>query len=107
MTSKEIDALELAIMRAEQDAQKYADTEDGGTCNFDSPMVRIKATEKQLSVMDWPVYKYGKRHADGTTWFVISMNLNGQGNRRTRMAQAAADSLRAQGYETSLYQSMD
>lgn len=107
MTSKEVDALEMAICRAEKYAQKYADTEDGGTCNFDSPMVRIKATERQLASMNWRVWKWSKRHADGTTWFVISMNLSGQGNRRSRMAEAAAESLKADGYETSIYSSMD
>lgn len=37
MTTKEIDALEKAIMIAEKEARKYAETEDGGTCNFDAP----------------------------------------------------------------------
>lgn len=34
MTTKEIDAPEKAISIAEKEAQKYANTEDCGTCNF-------------------------------------------------------------------------
>jgi hypothetical protein len=107
MTAKEVDALEMAILKAEQDAQKYANTEDGGTCNFDAPAIKIKATEKQLACMDWRVMKWGKRCEDGRTWFVVWLNLSGQGNRRTRMAEAAAESLKASGYETTVYYQMD
>ncbi len=107
MTKKEIDKLEMAIMKAEMEAQKYADTEDGGTCNFDTPMVKVKATEKQLAQMEWRVFKEGERQPDGGTWFQILIRLSGQGNRRTRMAEAAAKSLQESGYNSSVYYAMD
>lgn len=107
MKAKEIEALELAILRAENYAQKYAGTEDGGTCNFDTPAIKLKATERQLACMDCPVMKWGKRCKDGRTWFVLWLNLDGQGYRRTRMAMAAAESLKASGYDVTLYQQMD
>lgn len=107
MKANEIDALEAAICKAEQYAQKYANTEDGGTCNFDAPAVKLKATERQLACMDWQVMKWGKRCEDGRTWFVLWLNLDGQGNRRTRMAEAVAESLKASGYDVTIYQQMD
>lgn len=107
MTTKEIDALEKAISIAEKEAQKYANTEDGGTCNFGAPMVKIKATERQLAKMDWQVMKIGKRQPDGGTWYAIFINLEGQGNRRTRMAEAAAESLKKSGYNASVAYEMD
>lgn len=107
MTTKEIDALEMAIAKAEKEAQKYANTEDGGTCNFDTPMVKVKATERQLAQMDWRCSKVGKRQPDGGTWFEVWINLDGQGNRRTRMAEAAAKSLQQSGYNASVFYSMD
>lgn len=107
MTAKEIDALEMAISKAEKEAQKYANTEDGGTSNFDTPMVKVNATERQLACMDWQVIKEGKREPDGGTWFQVLINLDGQGNRRTRMAQAAAKSLKESGYTSGVYYQMD
>jgi len=107
MTAKEIEALEMAILKAEKAARKYADTEDGGTCNFDAPAVKLKATERQLSGMEWPMMKWGKRQPDGGTWFVILINLSGQGNRRTRMAEAAAKSLQESGYDATVYYEVD
>lgn len=107
MTKKEIDKLEMAILKAEKEAQKYADTEDGGSCNFDTPMIKVKATEKQLAQMDWQVFKVGKRQSDRETWYQVLINLSGQGNRRTRMAEAAAKSLQEQGYESSVYYEID
>lgn len=106
MTTKEIDALEMAILKAENEAQKYANTEDGGTSNFDTPMIKVKATEKQLAQMEWRCYKVGKRTPDGT-WFEVWINLSGQGNRRTRMAEAAAKSLQQSGYNASVSYQMD
>lgn len=107
MTAKEVDALEAAICKAEQDSQKYADTEDGGTCNFDAPKIRLKATPRQLAAMDWRVYKIGRKQPDGFQWYEIGIYLSGQGNRRTRMAKAAAESLKASGYESGVYYQMD
>lgn len=107
MTAKEIDRLEMAICRAEQHASRFADTEDNGTCNFDTPMIKVKATERQLAAMDWKVMKYGKRQPDGTSYFLIFIDLRGQGNRRTRMAEAAVESLRESGYNASVCYQMD
>lgn len=107
MTTTEIDALEMAISIAEKEAQKYADSEDGGTCNFDTPMFKVKATKRQLAQMDWQVMQIGKRQPDGGAWFTVFINLDGQGNRRTRMAEAAAESLKKSGYDASVMYEMD
>lgn len=107
MKANEIDALEMAILKAEKEARKFENTEDGGTCNFDTPMIRLKATERQLAQIDWQVMKYSKRQPDGSTWFLIFINLSGQGNRRTRMAEAAAKSLQKSGYNAAVYYQMD
>lgn len=107
MTHYQFDNLETAIMNASKAAEAYAYTEDGGTCNFDSPAIRVKATARQMAMLDFSVTKWGRRLPDGSTWYVINMPLSGQGNRRSRMAEAAADSLRAQGYEACVCYQMD
>lgn len=108
MTAKEFEALEMALLKANNDAQAYADTEDGGSCNFDSLAIKVKATEKQMSQLDWGSYKWSKRDpTDGKTWYVVVLDYCGQGNRRSRMAEAACESMREQGYETTVYYQMD
>lgn len=107
MTRKELDTLERAIQRAEAYAQKYANTEDGGTCNFDAPAIKVEASEKQMKMLDWVTYKWGKRDTDGRTWYVLDLNLSGQGNRRTRMAEAVCEYLKLAGYKTMMYYQMD
>lgn len=107
MTSKEFEALEMALLKANNDAQAYADTEDGGSCNFDSLAIKVKATEKQMSQLDWFTFKWGKRGKDGKTWYVIELDYCGQGNCRSRMAEAACKSMEAQGYEATVYYQMD
>lgn len=109
MTVKEIDALEAAISKAQDEAYKYRDIKDNGPSNFDAPAVRLKATARQLAGMDWAVYKWHRRGRSegGGVWFIIDIDLEGQGYRRTRMAQAAVESLKASGYDAMLYRQLD
>lgn len=108
MTSKEFEAMEMALLKANESAQAYANTEDGGTCNFDALAIKVKATEKQMKQLEWWSFKWMKRDpTDGKTWYVIGLDYNGQGNRRTRMAEAACKSMEAQGYQSTVYYQMD
>lgn len=107
MTAKEFDELEFALAKANQDSQKYADTEDGGSCNFDALAIKVKATPKQMAQLDWYTFKWGKRGLDGKTWYVVELDYSGQGNRRTRMAKEAMRSMGAQGYEATVYYQLD
>lgn len=107
MTAKEFEALERALATANEAAQKYADTEDGGTCNFDALAIKVKATEKQMKWLDWFTFKWGKRESDGKTWYVIELDYSGQGNRRTCMAEEACRSMKEQGYDAMVYYQMD
>lgn len=107
MTVKEFEALKRALATASDAAQKYADTEDGGTCNFDALAIKVKATEKQMKQLEWFTFKWGKRESDGKTWYVIELNYCGQGNRRARMADEACKSMEAQGYTAMTYEQMD
>ena len=36
---EEIEALKMALIKAKDEAQRFADIEDGGTCNFDTPIL--------------------------------------------------------------------
>lgn len=105
MDAMTFDKLERALMNADKAARQFAESEDNGTCNFDTPVIRIKATEKQMASLDYKVVKVGEKGWKDC-WFVF-IPLMGQGNRRTRMAEAAARSLIADGFEAGVYFQMD
>lgn len=71
--------------------------QDGGTCNFDSPAFRIEG--KQQRTIEKFAAEAGLKVCDfqwlgGKRWYWLLVPLRGQGNRRTRMAEAAAKVLR-------------
>lgn len=105
MTQIQFDMFERALNAAKNEMLKYSDTEDGGTCNFDTPVVRIKASEKMMSQSDYRIVKVDEKGWKDC-WFVF-LPLMGQGNRRTRMAEAAAEVLRCNGFDAMVYYQMD
>lgn len=104
--------LSQALERAIQAARLLTDAEDGGTCNFDAPVLHYRPaglTKKQamaalqaagLTCFEWAPFQQPKN-------LVINGFLSGQGNRRTRMAEAFRDSMTADGYTVTMYQQMD
>lgn len=85
-------------------------TEDGGTCNFDSPVLHLErwnadkieqaAKEAGGSARKWT----SGRMVMG---WVFSPNSSGQGNRRTRRAEAISAAMKARGYSAGMYYQMD
>ena len=103
--------LTRALQRAVFRAMKHCCDDDGGTCNFDSPAIpwrdpgfRRKADFVEavkaagLLCYEWSTFK-GYYVITGFTW--------GYGNRRTAMAEAACESLKADGYPATMYYQMD
>lgn len=99
-----------ALKRANIEALKFSNIDDGGSCNFDSPVIKLlrwKDSEiKHASLLAsvdvghqlsgwWKGYRF------------VSSVMYGQGYRRTRMAEAAKKSLEADGYDVSMYYQMD
>lgn len=91
-------------------SQDYMDF-DGGSCNFDSPVLKIAGFSKQdlqevskasgveigdkLSSRMWKGYAF------------VQVPLYGQAMNRTRMAEAAQDELEKWGLESAMYYQMD
>lgn len=99
------DDLKCAIEVARQN-----DTgDDGGTCNFDAPsiegdrwresMVKQAAKEAGTTVFKWKLW--------GCTRWVFGVPGDGQGNRRSRKAEAMTEALAAMGYEALMYCAAD
>lgn len=89
-------AVLVTLFKAADEAGREADAkhepEDGGTSNFDTPAFKLPrvpqhvieeaAKQAGLSVCDFSWFG-GKR------WYWLNVTLHGQGNRRSRMSQAA------------------
>lgn len=100
------DKLERAICNAEKAAREYANIDDGGTCNFDTPIIKIdKANKKRLAEMDWRVVPVDGKIWKG--WYFVFIDLHGQGARRTKMAEVAAESLKNEGFDAAVFYEMD
>lgn len=104
-TLKQLAALEAAVKTASEAALQYSNTEDGGTCNFDTCYIRISIPKRlrdksQLHFRQgWGLYR--------DCWSIGELPTHGQGNMRTRMAEAAAKSLCAAGYKATVRYEMD
>lgn len=102
--------LSEALERANEAALLYKDFNDGGSCNFDSAVIRLlrwKETEvKQASELAG--IEIGEQLSG---WWrgcrFVSTAMHGQASRRTKMAEAAKKSLEADGYDVAMYYQMD
>lgn len=101
------------LLKDLQTARAYAlqvgmsNREDGGTCNFDTPVLIAKGCrqDKLKEVADKAgvrIYKW-----DASVWHISGDFLWGQGNLRTRMAEAFTKVLADMGYDAYTYYAMD
>ena len=94
------------LIFALRDTYDLESTEDGGTCNFDSPV---------LNLPRWNADKLQRamREAGARAWrwhssmWVIVFSSSGQGNRRSRRAEAIYRKLKELGYDAFMYYQMD
>ena len=107
MSSVKIRSLKYALELAKAEALKLQNVEDGGTCNFDTPMIVLTSDWK-----DSDVHKVFR--ATGLRPYKVEKNVyhvlgavEGQGFRRTAMAEAFKDCLRNLGYSSYVYYQMD
>ena len=94
---EEIEALRAALIKAKDEAQRFADIEDGGTCNMDTPVMFLhkwKNAEIEEAFRNTGLRLYAEKNGR----ILVFDACAGQGYRNTAMAEAFRDSLRASGY---------
>ena len=110
-TDSKYTALTMALERAKKSAQLFANTEDGGTCNFDSPAIDYRAMHMRKAKAEEAIQAAGLRCFEWNSWSGIRLVIcgigQGQGNRNTRMAEAAEKSMKSDNIVTSMYYQMD
>ena len=108
-TKGELNELNQALLNAVNAAAMLDNTEDGGTCNFDEVTLKIKIPKKFIQYISVKLEKMLTRDW-GRLWkgyYLVDIPLSGQGNRRTRMAEAACQALKAAGYDAQVYYQCD
>lgn len=99
--------LERLIEQAEGESLKYKDVEDGGTCNFDTPIFKVPEGVKphELRQLSWHTTPVGEHPFKG--WYFLYTRILGQGDRRTKMAETVADYLSCNGIEAMVFYQVD
>ena len=104
-----IEQFERDLMTAQRNAfeAEKLNNEDGGTCNFDTVVLKTKGVPaKLLSGLDIKIDRItGERFWKGFSF--IFFDVRGQANLRTRMAEAAYNTLKGLGYDVNMYYQMD
>ncbi len=105
MRKDKILALRVALLIAVSEANKVKDIEDGGTSNMDSPTIYLPYwSELEINEAFQLTGLAPSRH--GSTVFILRA-CEGQGYRRTAMAEAFCESLRTSGYTAGVDYRMD
>ena len=105
-TKEQIEALRVALLKAVAEAEQHSQDDDGGTSNFDTPVINLKGWKK-LEILEAfiPTGLYPNIEKNGIV--NILRACLGQGFRRTAMAEAFRDSLRASSYTAYVEYRMD
>lgn len=88
----DIALIQKAVSEAIAAGREFANIDDGGTCNFDSCYIRVPGMRKSTAE------KIGGVSLFTTNWHGRTLHLGGtegQGNRRTTMAEAQSKFLKA------------
>lgn len=104
-TAEEI--LTRALLRAAAACASHIRDEDGGTCNFDSPTLDYKACGLKRDEAERIIKAAGLSCYDWEKQLVITGPFAGQGNRRTKMAEAFCESMTRDGVAAGMYYQMD
>ncbi len=96
-----------ALRRATVASMEHAEDDDGGTCNFDAPVLDYKSYGITKDAAEQAITSLGFHCYEWEDCLVITGFLSGQGNRRTQMAEAFSKSLDSDGIPSGVYYQMD
>jgi hypothetical protein len=102
----DVELIRKAVSEAIAHGAKFAGTDDGGTCNFDSCYIRVTGMRKTTANTIWGTF------LTTSGWHGRILHLSGtlgQGARRTKMAEEQKHFLQANypQLEVGMYYQMD
>lgn len=113
VTLKATDDQYVEILMHANDAAlqaRAANEDDGGTCNFDSPVLffpKGTRSERVQRIAKSAGIDLDVRRWLGRTCYSVGTAASGQGALRTRMAEAAYRSMKDAGLDVMMYYQMD
>ena len=111
MTKAEFEILTDKILTAlyEANAEIRANSDDGGTCNFDMCLVKKnpRLTYQEIIGIFNQCGLPARKMSGYDKGYIGIPNFVGQADRNARWAKAFAKSLKRQGFETSMYYQID
>lgn len=102
-----------ALKSARAEAEKHINDEDGGTCNFDTALLKRPdgitkaAFAEAIEAAGLRCSYDNSRTSAGQGFYHIYGYQSGQGERRTAMAETFAKWMKAYGYSADVYYQMD
>ena len=109
MKKEDYHKLGLALLDAKEEIKQYEKYDDGGSCNLDSPLVKLERPNmnalRKLNE-DFEV----RVHPAGGWWkgyYYVGIPLSGQGYRRTKQAECVRDVLEKHGFDAAVWYCMD
>lgn len=103
---EKVTALRVALLQAIEEAGKVRLVDDGGTSNFDTPVIILEGwtgSEIRQAFLLTELTPYIEKNGV----VEILKACIGQGFRRTAMAEAFRDSLKASGYTSYVHYQID
>ncbi len=102
------DDLTKALRKASAAARAAQGTDDGGSCNLDSPVLTIPRMRESTAqfISDDSGVRIEKMSGRSGQWWVRTPTA-GQAGMRTRMVEAAAKSLKADGFDCYVWYHAD
>ena len=107
MSNVRILSLRYALELAKAEAMKLQNIEDGGTCNFDTPMIVLPSEWRDADVNKAFMSTGLRPYKVEKNVYHVFDACHGQGSRRTAMAEAFRDCMRELGYTSYVYYQMD
>jgi hypothetical protein len=99
------------MQEAKNLSRNYASVEDGGTCNFDTPVIDLSGWKaKQVDVLRAKAPGFIATKLTGKFWkgcYFMEFDLHGQANRRSAMAEAAYKHMKEKGMPVRMYYQCD
>ena len=99
-TKTDLSDFNYALNKAYQVACDFVQCEDGGSCNYDTCIIKVKIAVRLREMTSFRLLKLHDSNYDG--YWMIDFPVSGNGDKRRKMVEGASDFWRRYGYESDV-----
>lgn len=100
-TKTDLSDFNYALNKAYQVACDFVQCEDGGACNYDTCIIKVKIAVRLRELTSFRLLKLHDSNYDG--YWMIDFPVSGNGDKRRKMVEVASNFLRRYGYASDVY----